>query len=507
MADSPHNPTLGLRLDRDTEVPLFRQISQGIRQAIMAGELGGGLRLPPERLLARALGVNRSTVLSAYRELKDDGLVEGHVGRGTRVMPRSAAASPQQLSPWQPTPGPHLAAISDPLIRDLLDPEHRDTISLALGVPAPDLLPMDLLAEVLARLPAEVGPELALHSPTEGVPALRQAVAGYLEGRGIPCVPREVLVTAGSQQGLDLVARVFLAAEDTVLVEEPTYLGALQVFRRAGARFVTVPVDEEGLRVDLLEPILARVRPRLLYTQPTFQNPTGALMSLPRRRRLLDLACQHRLPILEEDVYGDMRYAGPALPALRALDPTGQVLYVGSFSKTLCPGLRVGWLNGPAAAIRQLAVARQTVDMHTATMNQWVVQRFLAEGLLARHVERIRPQYALRRDTLLEALQPLARQGLTWTRPEGGYYVWCRLPDDVSLPRLAAEAAREGVAFLPGTVCSADGSTTRHVRLNFTALPPERLREGVARLSRALEAARSRNREPAAVGDIHQPLV
>ncbi len=507
MADSHHNPTLGLRLDRDTEVPLFRQISQGIRQGILAGELEVGLRLPPERLLARALGVNRSTILSAYRELKDDGLVEGHVGRGTRVVPRSAAIVTQAVSPWQPTPGPHLAAISDPLIRDLLDSDHRDTISLALGAPAPDLMPMDLLAEVLNRLPAEVGAELALHSPTEGVPALRQALAGYLEGRGIPCAPREILVTAGSQQGLDLVARVFLATGDTVLVEEPTYLGALQVFRRAGARFISVPVDEEGLRVDLLEPILARVRPRLLYTQPTFQNPSGALMSLPRRRRLLELARQHQLPILEEDVYGEIRYEGPALPGLRALDPTGQVLYVGSFSKTLSPGLRVGWLNGPAAAIRQLAVARQTVDMHTATLNQWLVQRFLAEGLLARHVERLRQQYALRRDALLTALLPLARQGLTWTHPEGGYYVWCRLPDDVSLPRLAAEAARQGVAFLPGTVCSADGSTTRHLRLNFTALPPERLREGVARLSRALEAARSRNREPAAAGETHQPLV
>ena len=188
------------------------------------------------------------------------------------------------------------------------------------------------------------------------------------------------------------MARVFLAAEDTVLVEEPTYLGALQVFRRAGVRLVGVPVDEEGLQVETLEPILARVRPRLLYTQPTFQNPTGAQMSLPRRKRLLELAWRHQLPILEEDVYGDIRYEGPTLPSLRALDSSGQVLQVGSFSKTLCPGLRIGWLNGPASAIRQLAVARQTVDLHTATMNQWVVQRFLSEGLLTRHVEKIRPE-------------------------------------------------------------------------------------------------------------------
>lgn len=506
MADLSHNPTLGLRLDRGMEVPLFRQISQGIRRGILAGELKAGLHLPPERLLARALGVNRSTVLSAYRELKDEGLVEGHVGRGTWVLP-SPSTTPQPPSAWQPSPGPRLSAISDPLIRDLLDSENPDTVSFALGVPAPELVPVQSLAEILARLPAEVGNELALHSPTEGVPALREALAGYLEERGIPALPREVLITAGSQQGLDLVARVFLAAEDTVLVEEPTYLGALQVFRRAGVRLVGVPVDEEGLQVETLEPILARVRPRLLYTQPTFQNPTGAQMSLPRRKRLLELAWRHQLPILEEDVYGDIRYEGPTLPSLRALDSSGQVLQVGSFSKTLCPGLRIGWLNGPASAIRQLAVARQTVDLHTATMNQWVVQRFLSEGLLTRHVEKIRPEYAARRNALLEALAPLARLGLSWTRPQGGYYVWCRLPDDIPLPRLAAEAAREGVAFLPGTVCSADGSTTRHLRLNFTALPPERLREGVARLFRALQAARSQHREGKIQGETHQPLI
>lgn len=507
MAESHRLPTLGLRLSRDTEVPLFRQISHGIRQGILTGELGEGLRLPPERLLARALGVNRSTILSAYRELKDEGLVEGHVGRGTRVLPRATSVSAPFTSPWQPTPGPHLAVVADPLIRDLLDSVHEDTISMALGTPAAELVPMDLLADILERLPREVGPDIALHSPTEGVPALRRALAAYMEGFGVACSPNEILVTSGSQQGLDLVARVFLAPEDTVLVEEPTYLGALQVFRRAGVRFVTVPMDEEGMRIDMLESLLARVRPRLLYTQPTFQNPSGVVMSQARRRRLLELAGRHQLPILEEDVYVETRYEGAPVPPLRALDVHGQVLYLGTFSKALFPGLRVGWLNGSAPVIRQLAAARQSVDLHTSTLNQWVMQRFLAEGLLPRHVLRIRAEYALRRDTLLDALRPLARQGLTWTRPSGGYYVWCRLPDDVSMPRLAAEAAREGVAFLPGSVFSADGTSARHLRLTFTSLPPERLREGVARLARALEAARSRNWELAAAGEVHRPLV
>lgn len=494
-------PTLGLRLDRESGVPLFRQIAQGLREGILAGEWREGMHLPPERLLAASLGVNRSTILAAYRQLKDEGLVSAHVGRGTVILPLARTPStPVGALPWEPVPQSRPAAAADPLIRDLLDFRHPDTISLALGVPAAELLPMEALQEVQGRLAAEVGPDLALHSPTEGIPALREALCESLLERSIRCSPSEVLVTNGSQQALDLVARVFLAPEDLVVVEEPTYLGALQVFRRAGVRLMGVPVDEEGMRVDLLEALLARVRPRLLYTIPTFQNPSGAVMSLSRRHRLLELARRHRLAILEEDAYSDLRYEGEPLPPLRALDP--QVLHMSTSSKVLFPGLRVGWLVGPPPAVRQLAVARQSVDLHTATPNQWIMERFLREGHLRRHLERVRPAYAARRDALLEALARLEPRTLTWTRPEGGFYVWARLPDTVSLPRLAAEATRQGVAFLPGTVFSTDGASDHHIRLNFTSSPPDRLREGVRRLGLALRAS-----EGVPAAELQRPLV
>lgn len=503
-------PTLGLSLDRHSPVPLFRQISDGIRAGILAGEWPEGMRLPPERLLARALGVNRSTILAAYRQLKDDGLVSAHVGRGTEVLPvdtHGGVASAEESLPWEGMHQPRYAAAADPIIRDLLDARRPDTISLALGVPAAEFLPMEEMRDVQSRVLAEIGAEAMLHSPTEGLPALREALCGYLAPRGIRCSPGELLVTSGSQQALDLVARVFLSPEDTVLVEEPTYLGALQVFRRAGVRLLGVPVDAEGMRVDVLESMLTRMRPRLIYTLPTFQNPSGVVMSLSRRRRLLDLAWRYHVPILEEDSYSDLRYDGEALPSLRILDTRGHVLYLSTFSKVLFPGLRVGWLAGPPQAVRQLAVARQSVDLHTATPNQWVMERFLREGHLQRHLERVRPEYRKRRDAMLAALRPLADLGLRWVEPEGGYYVWCRLPDTVSLPRLAAEAAREGVSFLPGTVFSTDGSSDRHLRLNFTSSPPERLSEGIRRLGRALEAARTRHGEGVFPAELHRPLV
>jgi DNA-binding transcriptional MocR family regulator len=292
-----------------------------------------------------------------------------------------------------------------------------------------------------------------------------------------------------------------------VIVEEPTYLGALQAFRSGGVRLVGVPVDADGMRTELLEPLLARHRPRLIYTLPTFQNPSGAVMSLPRRRQLLDLAYRHQVPILEEDPYGDLRYDGRPLPSLKAMDTRGQVLHLNTFSKVLFPGLRIGWLVGPAAAVRRVAVAKQTVDLHSGTLSQWLMARFLTEGCLERHLEKVRPEYARRRDALLSALRAASRAGLVWSRPEGGFYLWCRLPEAVPPERLLAEAARERVSFLPGTVFSIEGGDATHIRLNFTASPPDRIREGVRRLARVLRTALSGPRARPEHGEVLRPLV
>lgn len=491
----PAPVSLGLRLERQAAEPLFRQIAGQLRDGIRSGRLAIGTRLPAERLLARALGVNRTTVLAAYNDLKRDGLVAGHVGRGTEVV-GATPAPPGAAVAWgdvlRPTPG------FDPLIRDLLGATDPDLVSLALGMPAADLLPMRDLARLHAEVLEQVGATALMHTPTEGLPALREALAERLGARGIAAGAQEVLVTSGSQQALDLVARVLLSPGDVVVVEEPSYVGMLQALRAAGARIVTVPVDGEGLRVDRLEGLLARLKPRLLYTLPTYQNPSGAVMSLPRRRRLLELAARHQLPVVEDDPYSELSYEGEAPPPLKALDVRGLVFHVSTASKVLCPGLRLGWLVGPAAVVRQLALARQVADLYPATLGQHVLTRVLREGVLDRHLARVRREYVRRRDALLEALAGTARLGVEWATPAGGIFVWGRLPAGMSMARLLAEAARERVAFLPGGVCSEDGSAAHAVRLTFSALPVERLREGARRLARAMGAA-ARTSAPAAV--------
>jgi DNA-binding transcriptional MocR family regulator len=478
---------LGIRIDRSSPEPVYRQIGRQLEEGILSGRLPAGTRLPPERRLARALDVNRSTVLAAYGTLKAQGRLEGHVGRGTTVLPPALGDSDPAL-PWaqlvQDSP-----AIADPIIRDLLElSEHGDVISLALGMPAPEMLPLDTVREVVARLLADQGPEVLLHSPTEGLTPLREALVEYLATRGMRCSVPELLVLAGSQQGLDLITRTFLQPDDTVVVEEPSYLGALQDFRRARVRLVGVPVDGEGMRTDLLETLLQRRRPRLVYTLPTFQNPSGAVMSRARRHHLVELAHRYQVPILEDDPYGELRYEGEDLPTLRALDGGGHVLHLSSFSKVLFPGLRVGFVVAPPPVVRQLALARQTHDLHTGTLSQWILERFLREGHLARHLNRVRPAYARRRDTMIDALAGHAATGLAWTRPQGGFYVWCRLPHGVSSGRLLSETVREGVAVIPGAVFSPDRADLAHVRLNFTCPSAEAIRAGVARFTRAVRA-------------------
>ena len=499
MAINRNLPDLGLQMERPGGSPLYQQIRRQIEAAIGTGQLPAGFRLPPERNLARALGVNRSTVLAAYRELKADGLISGHVGRGTAVL------SPQERvaagftsgdgqggagSVWEPLArgGP---AMNDPLLRDLLDLERPGVISLGIGLPGRELLPLDDLRAVQEAILDETGADAFLHSPTEGTPTLRDAVAAWVQARGARCTAAQVLVTTGSQQGLDLISRVFLAPGDVVVMEDPGYLGAILTFRRAGARILGVPVDREGMRVDAVERVLARQRPKLIYTVPTFQNPTGTEMSLARREHLLALAARHQVPVLEEDAYSELRYEGIPLPSLLSLDRAGCVLHLATSSKLLFPGLRVGWLVGPEAALRPLAYAKQTADLHTSTWAQLVVARFASEGRLERHLKHMRREYARRRNTLAAALEKAQVPDMSFDTPRGGFYVWCRLPAGISVGRLMTEAARERVSFLPGAMFSPGGEGSGFVRLNFSGVAPDRLREGIARLSRALAAAGS----------------
>jgi DNA-binding transcriptional MocR family regulator len=499
---------LEISIDRQSDEPIFRQVVREIQDLIRSGALPEGFRLPPERRLADALGVNRSTIFNAYRELKALGMVDAHVGRGTAVL-KPPAPVPEAIGvPWRQLFRESVARAHDPVLADLLAvTESEGIISFSIGLPAPELLPLDILGEYTAELIRDVGAPLLLHCPTEGHTPLRETLARWVAARGISARASEVLVVSGSQQGLDLVARIFIDPGDVVVVEEPTYVGALQSFRVAGAKIIGIPVDEDGMRTDILASVLERERPKLIYTLPTYQNPSGAVMSLDRRRHLLELASRWHVPILEDDPYSELRYEGEPVPSLKALDQNELVLYQSTFSKALFPGLRIGYLVVPPVVLRQLVLAKQGADLHANSFSQYLLERFVREGHFTTHIEQAKKAYRRRRDRMAEALRGDPSIGLDFALPKGGFYIWCRLPAGVEQSALLANAAARGVVFLPGRACYPTEPTENCLRLNFSHPSEEEIDIGVERFLEAVREARVWGRVKRPDGVTTSPVV
>jgi 2-aminoadipate transaminase len=370
-------------------------------------------------------------------------------------------------------------------IRDLLSVTERpDVISFAGGLPAPELFPAAGLRAAFDAVLREDAAGALQYGPTPGHRPLRELVAERLGRRGLVCDAEDVVVTTGSQQALDLLGRVLAAPGMEVLVESPSYVGALQALSAREVSFTACPGDEHGLRANLLrrQPDTA-----LLYTVPTFQNPSGGTMALERRRQLLSCASDLGLPVVEDDPYSELRYEGEPVPALRALPGGEDVMHVGTFSKVLSPGIRLGWVVAPRPVAERVVLAKQGADLHTDGLTQRAVVRFCQDNDLDAHVLALRAAYRERRNAMLAALADLMPAGTSWTRPEGGMFIWVTLPDGFDALSLLAEAIERRVAFVPGTAFHVDGGGTRSLRLNFTNSPPERIREGVARLADALD--------------------
>src|SRR6266581_4676320 len=400
-----------IQLDRSQSTPLYQQICAKLREAILAGQLPEGTRLPTERALAKELGVNRTTVMNAYNQLASEGLLEGHVGRGTLVRQNHFSYGDDDFVADEPSWLFGLPAGE----RELLGPdagllselasmgERRDIISLAAGTPAPDLLPAEMISNIFSERLVSARQSALGYSPVEGLQSLRRNIAAYMRKRGVAVNAEHILILSGSTQGIGLIGRFLLNPGDEVVVEVPTYLGAIQSFRALGARVIGVPTDNDGIRVDLLESILARHRPRLIYTLPTFQNPTGIVMSPERRRRLLLLARRYQTPILEDDTYGEIYFEGKQFQPLKSLDTNGQVLYLSTYSKILAPGLRVAWLAAPEALIERLSLHKQIFDLNTNAIGQWAVSEILRRDLLDDHLAMLRQRYQQKRDLMLDA--------------------------------------------------------------------------------------------------------
>jgi len=403
---------------------------------------------------------------------------------------------------WEKLYARRLEWMTTSVIRDIFKViQSSDIISMAGGWPEADLFPVEQIQEICHYLLQKMPRESLQYGMTDGFPPLREAIAEYMTQLGIPAKKENIVITSGSQQALDLMGRIFLDEGDSVLVESPTFLGAIQSFKAYGVRFVPLPLDEEGARVELLPELIERYHPKFMYLLPTFQNPTGVTMSLERRHQVIEIAEAMGVPILEDDPYGLLRFAGEPLPPLVALSLArhprnaqegayleGEVVYLSTFSKTLAPGLRVAWAVCPPELAQQFVMAKQGADLHTNALAQTIAYEFLRRGWLSPQVQRIRDTYLERRNAMCAAIEEYFPPQVRYTRPEGGLFLWVTLPEGMNATELLKEAAQRKVAFVPGSPFFVDGSGANTLRLSFASVPPETIREGIRRLGEVLKA-------------------
>lgn len=399
-------------------------------------------------------------------------------------------------TPWEYRYAQRTQRMASSAIRELLKlTALPDMISFAGGLPAPDVFPVVAFREACDRVLTHAGPQALQYSATEGYLPLREMIARHTSRYGMQITPHNILLTSGSQQALDLLGKIFINPGDRILIESPTYLGALQAWNAYGAEYVPVPIDEYGMIPEALEEAL-RVGPKFIYVLPNFQNPSGVTLSLERRHKLLQLAEARGVPIIEDDPYGQLRYEGIHKPALVVLDGQlhnshdghyrGNIIYLSTFSKILAPGIRLAWVIAPPQVIDKLVQAKQGADLHTSTFNQMVAYEVARGGFLDQHIQTIREVYGARKEVMLNALEQYCPPEVRWTHPEGGLFLWLTLPDWVDATDAFKAALQRKVAFVPGEYFFPHGEIKNCARLNFSNATPEEIRTGIERLGEVL---------------------
>ncbi|KAA3657790.1 MAG: PLP-dependent aminotransferase family protein [Chloroflexi bacterium] len=482
-------------INRQNSIPLYQQIQNYLREQILSGHLPAGIRLPASRKLAQDLGVSRITVQNAYGNLESEGLIGSREGSGSFVMePITSQSIKKENAPiswplWQRELIKHEEQIPNTNI-DLQtnQPTNQNIISFT-GVGDPKHFPAKDFYKAMQTVFRNEGVSALEYGKLgAGDLALRNTITHLLASQGIRTHPEQTLITSGSQQALALICQVLLKPGDVILVEKPTYNVALDLFRSCDLKIVGVPIDENGLQLERLEPLLQQYHPRLLYTIPNFQNPSGVCMSGTRRRALIELAGRYNLPILEDDFVGDLRYNGRSQPAIKALDPGGRVIYVGTFSKMLMPGLRVGYLVADGPIFNRLVQAKQVTDLTTSTLIQRTLNEYVTIGRYQIHLRRSTRLYRKRRDAMLAAIVHHLPDDVQVMHPNGGLFVWVRLPAGISTDELLPLAISEGVEFAPGSrFFPAPEEGIQFLRLNFATQAPEKIDEGIRRLNAAIE--------------------
>ncbi|MBI3697896.1 MAG: PLP-dependent aminotransferase family protein [Acidobacteria bacterium] len=470
-----------LAVDAASPVPLYRQLHDHIAEWIHGGRLPDGAKLLPTRELAGLLGLNRTTVNAAYEILEKEGLLQAHVGRGSYVCAPRHAATLDWESRFR-------GAAPDPDLQQALWTSSEDFISFSSSRPDQEIFPFEAVSRAAAHELKQHGDAILQLGAAEGYPPLREFLHSQMREEGVAGAGDELLVTSGCQQGLDLVAKILVAPGDTVLLEDPVYPGARDLFLAAGAQVRGIAVARAGLSISELEQELSRHHPRLLVVTPSFQNPTGATIPLDARRELLALAARYGVVVVENDVYAGLRYHGDDVATLKSLDGDGRVIYLRSFSKVAFPGLRVGWCVAPRAVVRRLIAAKQLTDLHTDQLSQAVLYRLAEEGSLAAHRRVVLRHGALRLEAAVKTCRAEMPAGVEFLAPDGGMHLWLQLPAPLDSGELLARARAQKVLFIPGKFFAVSRSHHRALRLSFASLTPDKIRRGVGTLARLIRA-------------------
>ena len=510
---------LPLQVQTESHVPLYVQIRDQLRAMVHTGELRPGDRIPASRELANSLGVHRTTVANAYAELESEGLIEGHVGRGTFICNGSADHAPSRpangarnghrgFTPAPPTLGNGTlrweSLFADERGEEALNriyPQVTDgAISMVAARPAEEFFPVEELRSCAQAVLKQDGPEILQLGSTDGYEPLKRELLAQLSREGLRLKTEQMLITAGVQQSLDLLCKAFLRPGDAVVLEDPTYPGSLTVFTAARVRCLGVPVRTapgapQGIDLDGVEAALSQNRVKFVLVTPDWQNPTGASLSIESRRRLLELAARHQVAVVEDCIYSRLRFSGTRVPSLRALDRNGIVIQIDSFSKIAFPGLRVGWCIAPENVIERLRLVKQATDLHTDQLAQATLAEFTRRGGLERHLKKMRRVYESRCRALCRALEKHMPEGVEWTRPDGGMCLWVTLPAGYDASELLIHARERGVLFAPGRYFFVQMPRPNVFRLGFAGVDERKIARGIEILSDVLrEEMRKRQR-------------
>lgn len=492
---------LPLLLQSESHIPLYVQLRDQIRALVHSGELRNGDRIPASRELANQLGVHRTTVANAYAELESEGLIEGHVGRGTFICgsglrqfsppPRSANGNGSGAR-WESL---FADERGDESLSRLMPDVPAGALAFTCARPSEEFFPIEEFRRCANAVLSREGRRLLQLGPSDGYETLRNALIEWFRDEGQTVRPEQLLITDGGQQAIDLICKAFIRAGDAVAIENPAYPGAISILAGARVRTLAVPVEADatrtgqvGLDLDALENVLLQNRVKFIFVTPDFHNPTGTATPLPRRQRLLEIAARHQVPIIEDSIYARTRVRGSELPSLRSLDKHGNVIQIDSFSKISFPGLRVGWCIGAESAIQRLRLVKLATDLHTDQFSQATLAEFIQRGYLNRHLARMKKVHRGRLEAMEEALEKHMPEGATWTRPEGGMTIWLTLPAGFDAGDLLIYARERGIYFVPGRYFYLQNPQPNTLRLGFASVDEKGIARGVQILCEVLKA-------------------